>query len=188
MYTESVLGLEHFPRVVMGRKINRNLSETTEPEKLDKFKSVGEKIEDLDPLDCQSRVIEFDKKFDFKEEIVDTIDIIENTSQYIKLFNKNLANRMEKIKEMKFEQPLTIKSESLQHNGLTVDNLYSKPVNELSLIEIKQMYVHWLSIKEKASAQLEELTQRCDDIMEELKKHEMKIDELKTEYAEKKLA
>lgn len=116
----------------MARKINRKLSEIFDSEILDKIKPVGEKIKDMDPLDCQSRVIEFDKKFDFNEEIIDTIDIIENTSQYIKLFNKNLANRMKKIKEMKFEHTFTIKREISQPDDLMGDNLYSKPVNELN--------------------------------------------------------
>lgn len=47
------------------------------------------------------------------------------------------------------------------------------------------MYIYWLSMKEKDSAQLEELTQRCEEIIEELKKHEMKMNEIKTEYEKK---
>ena len=66
------------------KKINNQLTDRLS--RIDKIKKSHEK---------------FEKPF-VNNQLEEVIDGAKNTSQYLKLFNKNFSNQIEKIKEMKF--------------------------------------------------------------------------------------
>ena len=148
--------------------------------------SVGEKIQDSDPLDIQSQIIDFGKKSDLKNEVLDTIDKAETTSQFIKLFNRNLAKRLEKVKQLKFDEPFTLRKQPQSSCLINFDELKSKPTDELTEIEIKQLYEYWTALKDVTTLKLETLTKDVEKISLELETQQEKIHELGEELKKKK--